>query len=93
VGAGRGGVAAALGTLRVPVLVLGIESDHLYPPHEIRALAEGLPKGELAWLASPHGHDGFLIDQRDVNRELLAFRARHQRERAPVHDAPIGVNR
>ncbi|HEV2106609.1 MAG TPA: homoserine O-acetyltransferase, partial [Candidatus Eisenbacteria bacterium] len=43
VGAGRGGVAAALASVRAPVLVLAIASDHLYPPAESEALAAALP--------------------------------------------------
>lgn len=93
VGAGRGGVSEGLSRLRVPVLVLGIESDHLYPPDEIRALAAALPHGELAWLASPHGHDAFLIDQAQVNRELAAFRARHELAPAPADGALNGAPR
>lgn len=93
VGAGRGGVAEALSRLQRPVLVLGIESDHLYPPAEIRALASALPRGELAWLASPHGHDAFLIDQPNVNRELLEFRARHEPSRPRTNGALNGVLR
>jgi homoserine O-acetyltransferase len=84
VGAGRGGVEAALGAVHVPVLVLGIDSDHLYPPREIEALASALPRGELAWLRSPHGHDAFLIEARDVEREVRAFRARHRPAAVPA---------
>ncbi len=94
VGAGRGGVAAALGRLATPVLVLGIGSDHLYPSHEIEALAAALPRGELAWLRSPHGHDAFLLDQADVNRELLRFRARLDSKPAASHEsAGMGAGR
>ena len=33
--------------------ILGIDSDVLYPPHELQALADGLPNGDLFWLRSP----------------------------------------
>ncbi len=76
VGRGRGGVQAALAVLHQPALVVGIDSDVLYPPHEMRALADGLPSGELFWLTSPHGHDAFLIEQETVLRAVRDFRAR-----------------
>jgi homoserine O-acetyltransferase len=75
VGRGRGGVAAALARLRQPALVVGIDTDMLYLPDEMRALAEGLPHGELCWLTSPHGHDAFLIEQDRVLRAVREFRA------------------
>jgi len=74
VGRGRGGVAAALATLRQPALVVGIDTDVLYPAHELRALASGLPAGQLFWLESPHGHDAFLIEQQIVLRAVRDFR-------------------
>ncbi len=75
VGRGRGGVVEALASLTQPALVVGIDTDVLYPPHEMRALADGLPNGELCWLTSPHGHDAFLIEQDTVLRAVREFRA------------------
>jgi homoserine O-acetyltransferase len=76
VGRGRGGVRAALASLRRPALIVAIDSDVLYPPHELQALADGLPNSELFWLASPHGHDAFLIEQDIVLRAVREFRSR-----------------
>jgi homoserine O-acetyltransferase len=48
---------------RTPALLVGIESDWLYPPDEVRATAKQLePFGAYAELKSDHGHDGFLAD-------------------------------
>ena len=91
VGRGRGGVAAALATLTQPALVVGIDTDILYPPHEMRALADALPNGELFWLESPHGHDAFLIEQDIVLRAVRDFRAsvgRGRPERLAAAPAP-----
>jgi homoserine O-acetyltransferase len=76
VGRGRGGVRAALSALRQPALVVAIDTDVLYPPHEMQALADGLPSSELFWLNSPHGHDAFLIEQDIVLRAVREFRSR-----------------
>jgi len=53
---------AELRSIRVPVLVVGISSDVLYPPAEVRTHAALLPRGEYRELESIHGHDAFLID-------------------------------
>ena len=76
VGRDRGGVRAALAALHQPALIVAIDTDVLYPPHELQALSDGLPGSELFWLASPHGHDAFLIEQDVVLRAVRDFRAR-----------------
>lgn len=62
VGRGRGGVAMALSRITAPTLVVGIESDRLYPPAQQRVLARTIRGADLAILPSPYGHDGFLIE-------------------------------
>ncbi len=63
VGRGRGGIAAALAKVAADVTVVGVDSDRLYPAHEQRALVELLPGSPShATLASPFGHDAFLIE-------------------------------
>jgi homoserine O-acetyltransferase len=72
VGRGRGGVAAALASTGLPVVVGGIDTDRLYPLRLQRELADGLPGcGNLVEIASPYGHDGFLIEAEAVG-ELVA---------------------
>jgi homoserine O-acetyltransferase/O-succinyltransferase len=62
IGRGRGGVATALGRVRADTLVLGVDSDRLYPPAQQRDLARAIPGADLALVPSPYGHDGFLIE-------------------------------
>ncbi|MFF2520984.1 homoserine O-acetyltransferase MetX [Streptomyces liangshanensis] len=75
VGRGRGGTAAALRRATMPALVAGVDSDRLYPPSQQAELAAGLPGADrLRVVASPYGHDGFLIETEQVGalvRELL----------------------
>ena len=61
-GRGREDAATALGRLTCDALCVGISSDLLYPPAESRQLAAALPRGRYAELASPFGHDAFLVD-------------------------------
>jgi homoserine O-acetyltransferase len=72
VGRGRGGVAAALGSVRVPVLVAGIDSDRLYPWRLQQEMGELIPTCDGAQLLrSPYGHDGFLLELDRIG-EMLA---------------------
>ena len=74
---GRGDYDDVLRTLLVPTLLVAIDSDMLYPPAELEALAELLPDATLRTLASVHGHDAFLIVGAEIDalvREFLAAR-------------------
>jgi len=67
-GRGRGGVDAALASIRVPLVVGGVDSDRLYPIHQqqrIADLAPGCVDG-LRVIPSPYGHDGFLVEREQV---------------------------
>jgi homoserine O-acetyltransferase/O-succinyltransferase len=67
VGRGRGGVAAALESCQVPVIVGGITSDRLYPLRLQQEVADLLPGcSGLNVVESVYGHDGFLIESDTV---------------------------
>ena len=69
VGRGRGGVAAALRSCPVPVVVGGITSDRLYPLRLQQELADLLPGcSGLNVVESIYGHDGFLIETEAVGQ-------------------------
>ncbi|MDZ7703996.1 MAG: homoserine O-acetyltransferase [Trueperaceae bacterium] len=70
---GRGHLAAVLNKMSMPALVMGINSDVLYPEAEQRALAEGLPNADYVRINSPHGHDAFLIEFPQVAVRLRRF--------------------
>ncbi|AGJ53140.1 homoserine O-acetyltransferase [Streptomyces sp. NPDC053741] len=75
VGRGRGGRARALRRAGMPALIVGIDSDRLYPPAQQAEAAALLPGADrLRIIESPYGHDGFLIETEQVAslvRELL----------------------
>lgn len=73
VGRDRGEYAAVLGQIRQPALIVAIESDVLYPPIEQQQLAQFIPHAKLYNLASPHGHDAFLIDMDELNDQIVSF--------------------
>ncbi|MBE3556986.1 MAG: homoserine O-acetyltransferase [Firmicutes bacterium] len=76
-GAGRGGVARVLADLETPLLVVGIDSDWLYPADEQRDIVEKVRSGggraAYAELHSLFGHDGFLIEQGQVGYVIDRF--------------------
>lgn len=59
---GRGDYPDVLGTIRQPTLVLGIDTDVLYPVTEQEELAEHIPEATLVVMEAVHGHDSFLIE-------------------------------
>ncbi len=56
----------ALERVKARMLLIGISSDWLFPPEEVRALSEKMRAAgavaEYAELESSHGHDGFLAE-------------------------------
>ncbi len=74
VGRDRGGVEAALGEITADTLVIAVESDRLFLPHESERIAAGVPgAGPVCYLRSPFGHDGFLIEHAQVSHHLGRF--------------------
>lgn len=70
---GRGCMAEALAAIHQPALVIGIDSDGLYPLEEQMELANGLPNGELAVIESIHGHDAFLMEFDSLDHILRSW--------------------
>jgi homoserine O-acetyltransferase len=71
VGRGRGGVAAALAGVTVPVSVVSIDTDRLFPIRLQEEIVELTPTARpLSTIISPFGHDGFLIEVETMG-ELL----------------------
>lgn len=80
----RGDYQAVLASIQQPTLVVGIDSDVLYPMSEQRELAEHLPRATLEQLSSPHGHDAFLLELDDLNDMVAAWRAEKDVARSSV---------
>ena len=73
VGRGRGGVAAALSTIRSPTLVISIDTDVLFPIEEQALLSRHIPNSRLEVMHSDYGHDGFLTEARQIGLFLDDF--------------------
>jgi homoserine O-acetyltransferase len=74
-GRGRGGVGPALARIRARTLVLGITSDVLFPLNEQSELAQGIAGATYGELESGYGHDGFLLEIKQIAQQLEVFYA------------------
>ncbi|WP_169077885.1 homoserine O-acetyltransferase MetX [Microcella alkalica] len=76
---GRGSLADALGRVTATSLVLGIDTDRLFPVEQQQAIAAHLPStihgSEAVVISSPFGHDAFLIEDDLVGPHLAALLA------------------
>ena len=79
---GRGRMEEVLASISVPLAVVAIRSDVLYPPEEQEALARSLPAGSLVTLDSDEGHDGFLIELPALAAIIRRFRRTLERRPA-----------
>lgn len=74
IGRGRGGLNKALASTQVPTMIVGVDTDILYPYHQQEHLSRNV--GNLLGMAkivSPVGHDAFLTEFRQMDRILRRF--------------------
>lgn len=71
IGRGRGGVTEALSRIKAPAIVIGITTDIIFTPDEMKELTRMLPNAEYFELQSEFGHDGFLVEYDKLNQILL----------------------
>jgi homoserine O-acetyltransferase len=73
VGRNRGGMIAALQKISAQTLVIGIESDVLYPIEEQEFLHRHIKGSEFLRIVSDFGHDGFLLEYERIEKALKEF--------------------
>jgi len=73
VGRGRGPVEQVLRTIKAKTLVIGVDSDLLFPVQEQQTLSRLIPGAQLELLASPYGHDGFLVEFEQFKKLIRVF--------------------
>lgn len=73
IGRDRGGVKAALARIKAHTIVIGLTTDIIFTPAEMKALAGAIPGAAYREIASPFGHDGFLVEHRQLNGILNSF--------------------
>ena len=73
VGRNRGGIVAALKSIKARTLVVGIDSDILFPLSEQKFLTENIPNARLEVMTSLYGHDGFLVEFEQLSSHIKKF--------------------
>jgi len=77
VGRDRGSVEEALALITAPTLVIGVDSDRLFPVSGQQLIADHVSGpvhgGGLQLISSEFGHDGFLIEIEEVGKLLSDF--------------------
>jgi homoserine O-acetyltransferase len=70
VGRERGGVEKALSQIKAHTLIIGIDSDVLFPLEEQKFLAENIPNSQFEIISSDFGHDGFLLEWKSITTAI-----------------------
>lgn len=73
IGRSRAAPEDVLRTIRAETLVVGIDSDFLFPVQEQKFLAAHIPGARLEIIGSRYGHDGFLIEFDQFKNILISF--------------------
>ena len=73
VGRDRGSVEQVLKGITSKTLIIGISSDMLCPVSEQKFMAEHIPNSRYVEIDSPYGHDGFLIEGKQIGDAITEF--------------------
>jgi homoserine O-acetyltransferase len=73
VGRDRGGIEKALKCIKAKALVIGIETDMLFPLEEQKKLAKYIPGAAYRSIHSAYGHDGFLLEYEQIEQCITTF--------------------
>jgi homoserine O-acetyltransferase/O-succinyltransferase len=73
IGRGRGGTGAALKRIKANALVIGIETDILFPVNEQLFIAENINGSTYTLIDSGYGHDGFLVEYWKIENCIVEF--------------------
>ncbi len=86
VGRGRGGVEAALSSIKADCTVIGIDSDCLFPIGEQRYMADHIPGAVFREMTSRFGHDGFLLEYPQLTEIVGPLLEKAGQERSGASD-------
>lgn len=70
---GRISLEDSLNTIQAKTLVIGIETDLLFPIREQQFLAAHIPDAQFILIDSQYGHDGFLLEFEKITEHLQRF--------------------
>lgn len=73
VGRDRGSVEKAMGQLKVRTLVVGVDTDLLFPVEEQLFVATHVEGASFHLIHSNYGHDGFLVEFEQLSEAISTF--------------------
>ncbi len=73
IGRGRGGIEAALSSIKSRALFISIATDQLFPVSEQKYLADNVVNSQFEIIDSTYGHDGFLIEVDQLTESIQNF--------------------
>lgn len=73
IGRGRGGQEKVLGEIDIPSLIIGIKTDQLMPVSLQQFMHQHIPNSSYCEIDSIYGHDGFLIETEQIQKQILNF--------------------
>lgn len=73
VGRGRASITGALNNISAKALVIGINTDILFPVVEQQFIAKHIPQGKFKAIDSLYGHDGFLLEFEKIENIIKKF--------------------
>lgn len=73
VGRNRPGISQALRNIKARTLVVGIDSDILFPLQEQKFIVDNIPDAQLEVMSSLYGHDGFLVEFEQLSSHIKKF--------------------
>lgn len=73
IGRGRGGIENALSKIQAETLVIGITTDLIFLPDEMKRMASGINNSHYKEISSEFGHDGFLVEYEQLDRLIKEF--------------------
>lgn len=79
IGRGRGECAGVLKCIRARTLIIGINSDILFPLDEQKFIAEHISEATLRTIDSKYGHDGFLVEYPQLTSLIGGFLRNNRR--------------
>lgn len=69
----RGSLKDVLATIKARTLIVGIDTDILFPKEDQEIMVRYIRGARLQWLHSDFGHDGFLLEFKDLTRIIRDF--------------------
>lgn len=73
-------IETVLNDIHIPVLVIGVTSDILFPLTEQKLLAKYIPNAKYNEIDSLYGHDGFLIETKQLSAYINAFYTKAEKQ-------------